>query len=110
MATAQSLLTEALGEPPRFFRSGTAHYDDVAVRIVDALGLITVNFDINADAGATFSAEQVAAAVRQATPGSICLGHFNRPGSGTAEGVRRAIPALREAGRSFARLGDVLTA
>ncbi|QTO37973.1 polysaccharide deacetylase family protein [Tessaracoccus sp. MC1865] len=105
---AQELLTGLLGEAPRFFRSGTAHYDDVAVAIAQTLGLQCINFDVNTDAGATFSASQVRAATLQARAGSICLGHFNRPGSGTAEGIRRAIPELLDRGLTFARLGDVL--
>ncbi|WP_220488263.1 polysaccharide deacetylase family protein [Tessaracoccus sp. MC1756] len=108
VAGAQELLTGLLGEAPRFFRSGTAHYDDVAVTIAQTLGLQCINFDVNTDAGATFSASQVRTATLQARAGSICLGHFNRPGSGTAQGIRRAIPALLEEGLTFARLGDVL--
>src|SRR5690349_8704536 len=34
----QTKLTRLLGTPPRFFRSGTAYCDDVAARIVTALG------------------------------------------------------------------------
>lgn len=108
VAGVQVLFAELLGEPPRFFRSGTAHYDDVAVRIVEALGLTTVNFDVNADAGATFTPAQVHSALLGAREGSICIGHFNRPGSGTAEGLRRALPELRDRGLTFARLGEVL--
>ncbi|WP_180349029.1 polysaccharide deacetylase family protein [Tessaracoccus massiliensis] len=110
VAGAQELLTGLLGEPPRFFRSGTAHYDDVAVRVAEALGMQVVNFDINADAGATFNAAQVHESTRQAMAGSICLGHFNRPGSGTAEGIRRAIASLTDEGHTFATLGQVLPA
>lgn len=104
----QEMLTELIGEAPRFFRSGTAHYDDVAVRIVDALGLTTVNFDVNSDAGATFTPAEVHSQSMRAREGSICIGHFNRPGSGTAEGIRRAIPELLGTGLTFARLGDLL--
>lgn len=110
VAGAQAVLTDLLGEPPRFFRSGTAHYDDVAVRVAEALGMQVVNFDINADAGATFNAAQVHESTRQAVAGSICLGHFNRPGSGTAEGIRRAIASLTDEGHTFATLGQVLPA
>lgn len=108
VAGNQVLMTELIGAPPRFFRPGTAHFDDVAARIVAAMGLIPVNFDINADAGATFTPRQVLAATTAATPGSICIGHFNRPGSGTAAGVVEAIAELRARGATFARLGDVL--
>ncbi|HJE51967.1 MAG TPA: polysaccharide deacetylase family protein, partial [Tessaracoccus flavescens] len=75
----QETLTELLGAAPTFFRPGTAFFDEVAAQIVRDLGLIPVNFDINADAGATFSAAQMQRATSQATAGSIIIGHFNRP-------------------------------
>lgn len=108
VAENQVLMTELTGAPPRFFRPGTAHFDDVAARIVAAMGLVPVNFDINADAGATFTAAQVRRATAAATAGSICIGHFNRPGSGTAAGIAAAIVELSARGATFARLGDVL--
>ena len=86
-------LTEILGREPRFFRSGTAHYDDVAVRIVGALGEVVAGFSVNADAGATFSAKQVAAELGRSRPGDIVIGHFNQPnldaGAGYAKGLTR---------------------
>ena len=104
----QVAMTSLLGAPPRFFRSGTAHYDDVAAQVVRRLGLVPVNFDINADGGATFSARQVRAATELATPGSISIAHFNQPGSKTAAGMAEAISAMTARGVTFARLGDVL--
>lgn len=108
VAENQVLMTSMLGTPPRFFRSGTAHFDDVAARIVRAMGLVPVNFDINADAGATFTAAQVRAATTAASAGSICIAHFNRPGSGTAAGIADAITQLLPRGVTFVRLGEVL--
>lgn len=108
VAENQAVMTSLLGKPPRFFRSGTAHYDDVAVQIVLALGLVPVNFDINTDAGATFTSSQVRAATTDAREGSIGIGHFNRPGSGTARGIAEAIGELDARGMSFTTLGDAL--
>ncbi|MDT0276835.1 polysaccharide deacetylase family protein [Blastococcus goldschmidtiae] len=101
-------LTELTGAPPRFFRSGTAHYDDVAVRIARDIGETVVNFDVNGDAGATFGAEQVTAALRSASAGSIVIGHMNQPTGGTAAGVAAAVPRLTAAGFRFVRLSDQL--
>jgi peptidoglycan/xylan/chitin deacetylase (PgdA/CDA1 family) len=101
-------LTEATGIPPRFFRSGTAHYDDVAVRITRDLGEAVVNFDVNGDAGATLTPQGVAAALESAAPGSIVLCHMNQPGSGTARGVATALPRLARAGFRFVHLSDYL--
>ena len=104
----QRLITELTGVPPAYFRSGTAHYDDVAVRVVNDLGLQVVNFDVLGDAGATYSSAQVADAMLTSTPGSIVLAHMNRPGSGTAEGIDAALPKLSRRGYRFVRLSEYL--
>ncbi|HEX3732751.1 MAG TPA: polysaccharide deacetylase family protein, partial [Mycobacteriales bacterium] len=91
VAINHARLTQLLGAPPRFFRAGTGHCDDVAVRIVAELGERVVNFDVNGDAGATFNPAQVEQAVVKTRPGSIVIGHMNRPASGTAQGMAAAI-------------------
>ena len=101
------LMASLTGTAPRFFRPGTAYFDDVAVALVRELGEIPVNFDVNGDAGATFSTGQVAAAVATVRPGSIIIGHMNRPAGHTAEGLALALPKLVAAGHTFARLRDV---
>ncbi|MGY1751672.1 polysaccharide deacetylase family protein [Blastococcus sp. SYSU D01042] len=101
-------LTEATGSAPRFFRSGTAHYDDVAVRIARDVGETVVNFDVNGDAGATFGPQEVAAALRSVSPGSIVIGHMNQPTGGTAAGVAAALPRLTADGYRFVRLSEHL--
>lgn len=101
-------LTRLLGRPPRFFRSGTAYYDDVASRIVGALGERPVSFTVNGDGGATFTPEQVHTAVVAARPGSIVIGHLNQPEGGTAEGIATAVPQLLASGHRFIRLSDAL--
>ncbi len=50
VAGAQRRIAEATGLAPRHFRSGTAHDDDVALRIVRDLGLECVNYDVLGDA------------------------------------------------------------
>ncbi len=104
----QTLMTSLLGAPPRFFRSGTAHFDEVSAQIVRSLGLLPVNFDVNSDAGATFSASQVRTATAAAKQGSICIAHFNRPGKGTAPGIRDAIVDLKGAAATFTTLRQAL--
>lgn len=99
--TNQTRLTALTGKPPIYFRTGTAHYDDVAVQIVHDLGLTPVGFSVNADNGATSPAAAVGAAITHAAPGSIVLAHMNHPGSGTAAGFSAAIPAMQAAGWQF---------
>ncbi|WP_109522621.1 MULTISPECIES: polysaccharide deacetylase family protein [Nocardia] len=97
-------LTELTGTPPRFFRAGTAHYDEIAVAIIEDLGETPIGFTLNADHGATATATQVASAMRTATPGTISLAHLHRPRSGTAAGMIDALPALRALGFTFIHL------
>jgi peptidoglycan/xylan/chitin deacetylase (PgdA/CDA1 family) len=108
VAVNQRLITQLTGAAPAFFRSGTAYYDDVAVRVVNDLGLRVVNFDVLGDAGATYSAAQVADALLSSKPGSIILAHMNRPDSGTAEGIEAALPKLSRRGFRFVRLSEYL--
>ncbi len=103
----QRRIEELTGRAPRLFRSGTAHYDDVAVRIVQELGLEVAGYSVLGDAGATFSAGQVRDQLLGAGPGAIVLLHMNHPASGTADGVAQALPMLLERGRTFTGLdGD----
>jgi peptidoglycan/xylan/chitin deacetylase (PgdA/CDA1 family) len=102
--TEQTRLTALTGRAPAFYRTGTAHYDDVGVDIVHQLGLTPVGFAVNADNGATSPAAVVNAAVTGAAPGSIVLSHMNHPGSGTAPGYAAAIPAMLTAGWQFVPL------
>ncbi|WP_306796246.1 polysaccharide deacetylase family protein [Nocardia sp. XZ_19_369] len=97
-------LTGLVGKPPRFFRAGTAHYDDVAVAIVRELGETPVGFSINADYGATASAAKVRSAMNAAAPGAISLAHMHRPQSGTGTGMIAVLPTLREMGFTFVHL------
>jgi peptidoglycan/xylan/chitin deacetylase (PgdA/CDA1 family) len=97
------------GRRPRFFRSGTAHYDDVSVSIIRALGHEIAGFAVNGDGGATASAANVEKAILNAPSGAIILCHMNHPEGQTAEGVMAAVPKLREKGYRFVRLADVPT-
>uniref|UniRef100_A0A831UAD4 Polysaccharide deacetylase n=1 Tax=Geobacter metallireducens TaxID=28232 RepID=A0A831UAD4_GEOME len=99
-------IEEITGRRPVFYRSGTAHYDEVAVAIAAALGERVAGYSLLGDAGATFSAPQVRDALLKARPGDIALLHMNHPESGTAAGVMAAIPELRKRGWRFVRLSD----
>jgi len=98
-----------LGRPARFFRSGTAYYDDVATRIVRDLGEQVIGFEVNGDGGATFTGRQVTEALDTVRPGSIVISHMNHPGHGTAAGMRAALPKLKGAGYRFVLVADYVT-
>ena len=103
---AQAELATATGRIPRFFRSGTAHYDDIAAGICRALGLVPVNFTVNADGGATYPAPTVTSELLSARPGSIIIAHANRPESGTGAGLTAALPRMAGQGTTFIRLSE----
>lgn len=105
---SQEVLFRRTGKTVRYFRSGTAHLDDVSAQMVRALGLLPVNFSVNGDAGATFDAPTVAAQFNTAQNGDIVIAHANRPLSGTAGGTAAALPAMLERGVRFVRLGEAL--
>lgn len=106
VADNHAKLTALLGRPPLWFRSGTAHYDDIAVRIVGDLGERVAGFAVNGDGGATFTPGQVAATVTAAPPGSVVISHLNHPASGTGPGYAQALPRMLDAGKVFVRLPD----
>ena len=99
-------IEQRTGQAPVYFRAGTAHYDEVAVQIVQDLGLVPVGSDLLGDGGATFTASQVTAELERAQPGSIVLLHMNHPESGTVDGVRAALPSLRQRGLRFVPLSQ----
>ena len=106
----QAALTERTGRAPRFFRPGTAHWDDVALAIAARLGLRAAGFSINGDGGATFPADTVEAEVRRAGPGDVVISHMNQPDAGTGAGYRAAVPAMLAEGTVFLTLSDALAA
>lgn len=97
-------LFAATGKDPLFFRSGTAHYDEVGVSIVRALGEVPVGFSVNADGGATFSVEQIVSEMSGVVAGDIIIAHANQPGGDTAEGLRIGVSQALARGVSFALL------
>lgn len=94
------------GKRPRCYRSGTAYYDEVAVKISRRLGQEVIGFSILGDAGATYNREQVRTALLKATPGDIALLHMNHPEGETAEGVFDALPELQRRGFRFVALSE----
>jgi hypothetical protein len=55
-----------------------------------------------------YSLKGVAIGLGAVRPGSIVICHMNHPGHGTAEGMRAALPALRDAGNRFVPVADHL--
>jgi len=100
-------IEELTGRRPRFYRSGTAYYDEVAVMISGELGEQVAGFSVLGDAGATFTREQVKKALVNARGGDIIIVHMNHPEAGTGAGVMDAVPELKKRGFRFVRLSDL---
>ncbi len=91
---------------PKYFRSGTAYYDEVAVKIANKLNHQVIGFSILGDGGATFSKEKVENAFLKAKNGEIAIIHMNHPLSQTADGTIKVINELKKKGFKFVRLSD----
>lgn len=92
------------GRKPKYYRSGTAYYDEIGVAIAERLGYTVAGFSVLGDRGATYTREQVKSALLGATAGSIIICHMNHPEKETASGVIDAIPELRKRGFIFVKL------
>lgn len=99
-------IEEITGKRPRYYRSGTAYYDEYAVQIAQTLGHDVIGFSMLGDAGATYSAAQVKKALLSSRPGDIIIAHMNHPEAGTGAGIMAAVPELKKHGFSFVRLSD----
>jgi peptidoglycan/xylan/chitin deacetylase (PgdA/CDA1 family) len=99
-------IQQLTGKRPRYYRSGTAYYDEYAVQVAERLGHKVIGFSVLGDAGATYTNEQVTAALLTSVPGSIVILHMNHPESGTGKGVMAAVPELRKRGFRFVGLSD----
>jgi peptidoglycan/xylan/chitin deacetylase (PgdA/CDA1 family) len=94
------------GQKPKFYRAGTAYSDEICIKIAHDLGYEMVGFNVLGDAGATYSKDKVKQALLTAPAGSIVIFHMNIPESETFEGIKEAIPALKEKGIEFVKLSD----
>jgi peptidoglycan/xylan/chitin deacetylase (PgdA/CDA1 family) len=94
------------GTRPKLYRSGTAYYDEIAVQISQGLGQEVAGYSLLGDAGATWSAAQVKAALLKAVPGDIALLHMNHPEAGTGTGTIAAVPELQRRGFHFVRMSE----
>jgi len=94
------------GKKPKYYRSGTAYYDEVCVQIANKLGYEVVGFDVLGDGGAKFSKDQIKKALLGVSSGSIIILHMNHPEGEILDGLKEAIPELKKAGFGFVKLSQ----
>jgi peptidoglycan/xylan/chitin deacetylase (PgdA/CDA1 family) len=100
------IIAALTGRMPTLYRSGTAYYDQSAVKLANELGFDAVNGNlIPVDGDSTHSAEYIAdLIVTRVKPGTIVMLHMNHPERNTCEALRKAVPILRSEGWRFTRL------
>lgn len=108
VAKNADLIEKITGTRPKFYRSGTAYYDEFAVSQIYDMGFAPVGFSVLGDAGATLSKENVLKAFRAAKNGDIIIAHANHPEKPSGEGVVMGLEELLENGFKFIRLDEVL--
>jgi len=95
------------GRRPLFYRSGTAYFDDVAVKIVYDLNQTPVNFSIVSGDAAGFKPEKIEKRIMSGIKnGSVIIGHMNRPGKNLYPAMKKSLLKLKEQGYRFVKLED----
>jgi len=102
-------IAKLTGVSPSYFRSGTAYYDEVAVKVIHQLGQKIAGFSVLGDAGASYTAEQIERTLSLVQANDIIIAHMNHPERQTAEGFIPALRKLKEQGFRFVTLRDAPT-
>ncbi|MGE5612653.1 MAG: polysaccharide deacetylase family protein [Bacillota bacterium] len=108
VAGNMATLMRLTGHEPRWFRAGTAHCDEVAVRMVGDMGQRVVNFTVNGDFGTTATVGQVVSQLATVKAGDIVISHMNRPEHDTAAGYRAGLDAVLSKGLRTVTLSEYL--
>lgn len=105
----QTLLTAVTGQVPRYYRSGTAYYDEQAVALVTALGLQVVGYNVlPGDAAHPHNRRAMVSKLLQAKPGAIILMHLNHPEWQSREAFGEALGVYQQRGYRFVHLPELL--
>ncbi len=93
---------------PKYFRSGTAWYDECSLEIIEKMGYSVINFSINSRDYNKYNTPEIIAryTTEKLKPGSIIIMHMNHPRWNTYEGFLIAYKKIIKQGYTFVRLGD----
>lgn len=95
------LITNLTNKKPKYFRSGTAYYDDVAIKIANDMGYKIAGFSVVGDGGATFSYNKILKRGQNVKSGDILIYHFNKPKSASFKGLETLIDKWQNDGFNF---------
>jgi len=95
------------GRKPKYFRAGTAWYDETGIKIIKNMGYEVANFS---NSGYDFSKKSskflISKRLLNSRSGDIVLLHMNHPDWNTYEAIKIAIPSLRKKGFTFVKLEE----
>ncbi len=97
------------GIRPIFYRSGTAYYDDIGIKIANLLDHTIAGFDVlSGDAANPFASSNflVNNIISNVENGSIIIMHMNHPEWNGAKALDIIIPTLKQQGYEFVLLKD----
>lgn len=98
----------AAGAPRgKWYRGATALYSPAAVPLIESTGFRIAGFSLNADYGASASAEVARKQIASAKEGDVIIAHINQPKRAAGEGIAQGILDLKARGVNFVLLDDV---
>jgi len=103
-------VSTATGAAPRWYRGAAGYYSPSAMPAIQALGFGIAGYSLNADFGASLSANGVASRIANAANGEIIVAHINQPERPSGLGVVAGIRELQRRGASFLRLDQLAAA
>jgi peptidoglycan/xylan/chitin deacetylase (PgdA/CDA1 family) len=89
---------------PEWYRGATALYTNDAITLIKQSGHRIAGFSLNADFGASASAETTANRIINAKDGDVIIAHINQPTRQSGPGVVEGVLALQAQGFTFVRL------
>ncbi len=98
------LIEQATGVRPQWFRGATALYSPALLPMIGAWGYRVAGFSLNGDAGASLSAQGVAARIGRAKAGDVIIAHINQPHRSSGAGVVAGVKRLVDQGFTFTAL------
>lgn len=98
----------AAGAPRgKWYRGATALYSPAAIPLIESLGFRVAGFTLNADYGASASAEVAREQILSAKEGDVIIAHINQPKRDAGAGIAQGILDLKARGANFVLLDDV---
>ena len=102
------LIEQATGVTPRWFRGATALYSPSLLPMIEAWGYRVAGYSLNGDAGASLSAQSVAARIGRAKAGDVIIVHINQPHRSSGAGVVAGVKRLVDQGFTFTLLDSTV--